>query len=68
MNTLTQIKPSEQLGGSLKKPTYQERLLAQKIQLLEIALRASIKAPNLENMSNTAKAKHDLLVFMRGDA
>ena len=68
MNILAQTRPSEQLGGSLKKVTYQERLLAQKIQLLEMALKVNIKNPSLENLSLVAKAKYDLLVFMRGAA
>lgn len=48
--------------------TYREKLLAQKIQLLEIALKANLQKPSLDNCSLVAKAKFDLLVFMRGDA
>ena len=46
--------------------TYREKLLAQKIQLLEMALLENLKNPNLANASVVAKAKYDLLVFMRG--
>lgn len=47
--------------------TYREKLLAQKIQLLEIALKANLQNPSLDNCSLVAKAKFDLLVFMRGE-
>lgn len=51
-----------------KTVTYREKLLDQKIQLLKMALKANIQNQTLKNLSNVAKAKHDLLVFMRGDA
>lgn len=47
---------------------YREKILIQKIQLLEQALKANIQNPNLDNVCLVAKARHELLVFVRGDA
>jgi hypothetical protein len=45
---------------------FRERILAQKIQLLEQALKANIQNPSLDNACLVAKARHELFVFVRG--
>ena len=49
-----------------KTATYQEKLLEQKIQLLELALKANMQNPSLGSAVDVAKARHDLFDFMRG--
>lgn len=49
-----------------KTATYREKLLEQKIQLLELALKANIQNPSLGSVVDVAKARHDLFDFMRG--
>lgn len=46
--------------------TYQEKLLIQKIQLLEQALKLNLTEPSLAHMNLVAKARHELMVFVRG--
>ena len=45
---------------------YRERILAQKIQLLEQAVKANIQKPCLSNACLVAKARQELFVFVRG--
>lgn len=45
---------------------FREKILAQKIQLLEQALKANIQNPSLDNACLVAKARHELFVFVRG--
>ncbi len=46
--------------------SYKEKLLAQKIQLLELALKANLEKPCLNNACLVAKARVDLFEFIRG--
>lgn len=55
------------LTQNKRQTTYREKLLAQKIQLLEMALTENLKNPSLVNGAQVAQAKYDLLVFMRGE-
>lgn len=45
---------------------YRERILAQKIQLLEQAIKASIQKPSLDNTRLLSTARQELFVFVRG--
>lgn len=47
---------------------FREKMLIQKIQLLEKALKANLKNPSLDNACLVAKARHELFVFARGEA
>ncbi len=44
---------------------YRERILAQKIQLLEKALKANLQKPCLDNACLVAKARFELFTFVR---
>ena len=46
--------------------TYRERLIEQKIMLLERALKANMENPCLDNAMNIAKARYELFDFVRG--
>ena len=46
--------------------TYQERMIEQKIRLLESALKANMEKPCLDNAMGVAKARYDLFDFLRG--
>ncbi len=48
--------------------TYRERMIDQKIKLLESALKANMENPNLDNAVGVAKARYDLFDFLRGGA
>lgn len=45
---------------------YRERILAQKIQLLEDAIKANLKKPCLDHACLVAKARYELYTFARG--
>ena len=47
---------------------FREKILIQKIQLLKQALKANIQNPCLDHACLVAKARHELLVFVRGEA
>ncbi|MBB4835004.1 hypothetical protein [Acinetobacter schindleri] len=47
---------------------FREKILIQKIQLLEKAIKENIQNPSLDNACLVAKARHELFVFVRGEA
>lgn len=51
---------------SILTQNYRERILAQKIQLLEQAIKANIQNPCLDHACLVARARQELFVFVRG--
>ncbi len=47
---------------------FREKILIQKIQLLEKALKENIQNPSLDNACLVAKARYELFIFVRGEA
>lgn len=54
------------LTQNKRQTIYKERLLAQKIQLLEMALKTNLSHPSLRSADDVAKARFNLFNFMRG--
>jgi len=62
------FKTEQELNMSSLTRNFREKMLIQKIQLLEKALKANLKNPSLDNACLVAKARHELFVFARGEA
>jgi len=62
------MNPERKMNMSSLARNFREKILIQKIQLLEKALKENIQNPSLDNACLVAKARYELFIFVRGEA